>query len=108
MAGDLVLITTDPTSGQSLLGSTETDPVLGGAREVEGAPKWARLRVVSTVPIGTPAHDRARAKDIARGGWPGAAASAAVTAASVAVRAAVISAVTSAVVAASAGGAASS
>ncbi|WP_160158279.1 hypothetical protein [Nocardioides sp. SLBN-35] len=31
MAGDLVLITTDPTSGQSLLGSTETDPVPGGA-----------------------------------------------------------------------------
>lgn len=71
LAGDLVLVTTDPDSGRSLIGSTESDPVLGGAVlvdlvlaercAVEGPPKRARLRVVSTVPVGTVAHDRALA-----------------------------------------------
>lgn len=72
IAGDLVLITTDPGSGRSLLGGTETDPVLGGALlvdlalaercEVAGTPKRARVRVVTTTPLGSLPHDRALAR----------------------------------------------
>ncbi|MCR1783354.1 GPP34 family phosphoprotein [Nocardioides carbamazepini] len=71
VAGDLVLITTDPLSGRSLLGSTETDPVVGGALlvdlvlaercEVVGPPKRARVRVLTTTPLGSAVHDRALA-----------------------------------------------
>lgn len=72
LAADLVLVTTDPATGRSLLGSTETDPVLGGALlvdlvlaervDVEGAPRKARVRVVTTTPVGSPPHDRALAR----------------------------------------------
>lgn len=69
LASDLVLITTDPATGRSLLGSNETDPVLGGVLlvdlvlaervEVEGPPKRARVRLVSTRPLDSPPHDTA-------------------------------------------------
>ncbi|MDQ6525397.1 GPP34 family phosphoprotein [Nocardioides sp. LHD-245] len=72
VAGDLVLITTDPVSGRSLLGGTETDPVVGGALLVDlvlagrcavvGPPKRARVRVVTTTPVGSAAHDGALAR----------------------------------------------
>lgn len=72
LATDLVLITTDPATGRSLLGSNETDPVLGGAllvdlvlaerAEVEGVPKKARVRLVSGRRLDSPPHDRALAR----------------------------------------------
>lgn len=72
VATDLVLITIDPATGRSLLGSSETDPVLGGAllvdlvlaerADVEGPPKRARVRLVTDRPTGSPPHDRALAR----------------------------------------------
>ncbi|NGZ99441.1 GPP34 family phosphoprotein [Nocardioides sp. W3-2-3] len=69
IASDLVLLTLDPTTGRSLLGSTATVPVLGGAVlvdlvlaercAVEGDPKWAKARLLSGAPLGSAPHDRA-------------------------------------------------
>lgn len=72
LATDLVLITTDPATGRSLLGSAETDPVLGGAllvdlvlaerADVEGPAKKARVRLVAARPTDSLPHDRALAR----------------------------------------------
>lgn len=72
VATDLVLITTDPDTGRSMLGSSETDPVLGGAllvdlvlaerAEVEGAPRKARVRLIGSRPLDSLPHDRALAR----------------------------------------------
>lgn len=72
VASDLVLITTDPATGRSLLGSAETDAVVGGAllvdlvlaerAEVEGPAKKARVRLVTARRMESAPHDRALAR----------------------------------------------
>ncbi|NYI43118.1 hypothetical protein BJ993_000198 [Nocardioides aromaticivorans] len=72
VASDLVLVTIDPVTGRSLLGSSETDPVLGGAllvdlvlaerADVRGAPRKARVRLVTGRPLDSLPHDRALAR----------------------------------------------
>lgn len=69
IADDLVLITTDPRNGRSLLGSTEADAVLGGALlvdlvlaercAIEGETKKAKVRLVDPTPLGRAAPDQA-------------------------------------------------
>ncbi|MEV5001670.1 GOLPH3/VPS74 family protein [Nocardioides sp. LML1-1-1.1] len=72
IASDLVLLTIDPATGRSLLGSTATGPVLGGAVlvdlvlaervAVDGDPKWAKAALVSGTSVGSVPHDRALAR----------------------------------------------
>lgn len=72
IASDLVLLTLDPATGRSLLGSTATGPVLGGAVlvdlvlaervAVDGDPKWAKAALVSGTSVGSVPHDRALAR----------------------------------------------
>lgn len=69
IAADLVLISVDPDSGRSLLGPSESDPVVGGAVlvdlvlaercAIEGVGKKARVRLVDPRPIGSAPHDKA-------------------------------------------------
>lgn len=69
IAADLALIAIDPATGKSLLGSTESEPVMGGAAlvdlalaercTVEGEGRKARVRVVDATPLGDAALDHA-------------------------------------------------
>lgn len=69
IAADLVLISVDPATGRNLLGSSESDPVVGGAVlvdlvlaercAIEGEGKKARVQLVDPRPVGSAPHDRA-------------------------------------------------
>ena len=71
-AGDLLLLTTDPTSGKSTIGSMESDAVLGGAMlydlvelgrlALEGKDKKARVAVADRAPVPDPALEAAFAR----------------------------------------------
>lgn len=69
VAADLTLISIDPETGKSLLGSTESEPVTGGSAlvdlvlaercEVNGDGRKARVRLVSPVSLDDAALDHA-------------------------------------------------
>ncbi|MCX6400197.1 MAG: GPP34 family phosphoprotein [Propionibacteriales bacterium] len=69
VAADLTLVALDPATGKSLLGSTESEPVTGGAAlvdlvlaercTVEGEGRKARVRLVDATPLGDVALDHA-------------------------------------------------
>lgn len=69
LAADLTLIAIDPANGKSLLGTTESEPVTGGAAlvdlviaercEVDGEGRKARVRLIDATPLGDAALDHA-------------------------------------------------
>lgn len=69
VAADLTLMSIDPATGKNLLGSTESEPVTGGAAlvdlvlaercDVAGEGRQARVRLVGDAPLGDAALDHA-------------------------------------------------